>query len=388
MRPTLPAFLALAPCLVVAVAPADPAADVDRLIRRLGDDDFGAREEATARLAELGEAALPALKKAAKESPNAEVKRRAVLLVARIEREARGELLTIRGPTPGYWVNRVAFSADGKRAIAAGGGVIWYDLERGTEVNRVLERQFARPGLALSPDGRTFATGHQTENDVRLGDAASGKDVGTCRGHTAGVWAVAFSPDGKRLVSGSDDRTVRVWEVGTGKELVRIDHGRYQARAAAFAPDGKTVASGAAGGDGRRPIVIWDAGTGKEVKRLAGHGDDVTAVLFLPDGKRLLSAGRDGLLVLWDVESGRELKRMVHGPGVIYAAALSPDGKRALTAGFSDKTVRLWDLEKGEEVRKFEGHAGAVLGVAFSPDGKRALSSDSQDTVKLWKLPE
>jgi WD40 repeat protein len=391
-----PLLKALASVLVVVlgsgavVARDEPPPEIDKLIRQLGDEDFDTREAATAKLAEVGEPALPALKKAAAESRDVEVKQRAAKLVARIEKEKRGDLLTISGQT-GYWLNRVTFSKDGKYAIAAGGGVIWYNLETGKEVRRVLEKQYARPGLALSKDGRFFVTSHQNDNDVHLGDAATGKDAGTCKGHTAGVWAVAFSPDGKYVASGSDDKTMRLWNAETGKEVRRFDHGKSMVRAVAFSPDGKYLASGTANPKGDCRIVLWDANSGKEVQTFKGHRLDVTAVRFTPDGKRLLSAGRDGALVLWDVETGKEVKRMSHGGNkevVVYDAAISPDGKRALTAGFGDRVVRLWDLEGGKEIKKFEGHPGAVLGVAFSPDGKRALSSDSQCTIKLWKLPE
>jgi len=392
MQPLLKAFASALVIVLGSVAAADEKApDVDQLIRQLGDEDFDVREAATAKLAEVGEAALPALKKAAAESRDVEVKRRAAALVARIEKEKRGDLLTITGPTPGYWINRVTFSKDGKYAIATGGGVIWYNLETGKEVRRVLEKQFARPGLALSKDGSLFVTSHQNDNDVRLGDAATGKEGVVCKGHSAGVWAVAFSPDGKYVASGSDDKTMRLWNAETGKEVRQFDHGKQMVRAVAFSPDGKYLASGTADPKGNCRIVLWDANTGKEVQTFKGHRLDVTAVRFTPDGKRLLSAGRDGALVLWEVETGKELKRMSHGGGkevVVNDAAISPDGKRALTAGFGDRVVRLWDLEAGKEIKKFEGHPGAVLGVAFSPDGKRALSSDSNCTIKLWKLSD
>jgi WD40 repeat protein len=387
----------LAPCLFCLVAglPAPAAADeearaIDKLIRQLGSDDFDLREEASDKLAKVGEAALPALKAAAKEHRDVEIRRRAALLVERIEKEHRAEQLTIRGPTAGYWVNRVAFSKDGKQAIATGGGVIWYDLTSGKETNRVLEKQYARLALSLSKDGAYFATGHQSDNDIHLGETANGKDAGTLKGHTAGVWSVAFSPDGDRLVSGSDDRTMRLWEIKTGKEIMSIDHGKLMVQAVAFSPDGMQLASGTAADKESCPVYLWDAESGKQVQTFKGHRLGVTSVHFTPDGKRLLTSGSDGLLILWDAVTGKELKRMEHGskPGVIYHAALSPDGKRALTAGFNDRVVRLWDLEKGKEIKHFEGHPGAVLDVAFSPDGKRALSCDSQYTIKLWKLPE
>jgi WD40 repeat protein len=375
--------------LPALAAPGDNAADIEKLIRDLGDDDFDVRQAATEKLAKIGEAALPALKQAA-EGKDVEVKRRATDLLARIEKEHPAELLTIRGPNGGYWVNRVAFTKDGKKAIATGGGVIWYDLESGKELKRTLEKQFARPALALSKDGRFFATGHQNDQDIQLGEVATGKDLGTCTGHTAGVWAVAISPDDARIASGSDDKTMRLWDIKTLKEVRKFDHGKYQVRAVAFSPDGKQIASGAAGDAESDPVYLWDAESGKQVQTYKGHKRDVTTVVFTTDGKRLLTAGLDGMLIVWEVETGKELQRLGKGvgSGVFYHAALSPDGKRALTAGYSDRTVRLWDLEKGVEIRKYEGHPGAVLDVTFSSDGKRALSCDSQYTIKLWKLPE
>jgi WD40 repeat protein len=362
-----------------------PQPAIAKLIEQLGDDDFDKREDASRRLEKIGEPALEALRDAAETHSDTEVRCRATVLVRRIEKSLRSELMRFGAANGHYWLNRVAFSPDGKKAIATGGAVIWYDLETGVETNRVMELQYARNGFALSPDGKHFATGHQHDAIVRLGDVASGAEVREFRGHTAGVFAVAFSPDGKQLVTGSADQTIRLWEVATGKELRQFDDVKHEIRWASFSPDGKLVATGSWVA-GANLVRLWDPATGKEVRRLPGHDAGVTAVLFTPDGKRLVSTGMDGKVIVWDVETGKEVRRMTHSGG-IYGAALSPDGKRLLTAGWGDRLVRLWVLETGKELRRLDGHPGRVLGVAFSPDGKRALSSDSSCNVFLWKMP-
>jgi WD40 repeat protein len=378
--------IALALAAVCAVrCPAGPDAEIPKLIEQLGDEDnLARRQEAARRLEALGEPALAALRQACKSHTDPDMRLRAALIIRAITTGGMGEVRHFGG-NYGYWLNRVAFSRDGKQALAAGGAVIWYDLETGREVRRTLEMQFARQGLALSSDGRYFLTGHQHDRLVRMGEVATGKVVQTFIGHAPGVHAVAFSPDGARIVSGGEDRTLRLWDVKSGKELRRFDGVTASVRCAAFAPDGKRVLAGQSGGRREQRLRLWDVESGKEVRAFAGHTGEVTAVAFLPDGKTALSASMDGTLRLWDVESGKELRRMEH-PGGARDAAVSPDGKRALSAGWGDRTVRLWDLTTGRESHRFEGHASRVLGVAFSPDGKRALSSDAQYTVYLWRV--
>jgi WD40 repeat protein len=362
-----------------------PGAGIDRLIERLGDDDFDNREDASRQLEKIGEPALEALRQAARTHADAEVRCRASKLVRHIERELRGEIKHFGAANGHYWLNRVAFAPDGKTAIATGGGVIWYDLETGAETNRVMELAYARNGFTLSPDGKYFATGHQHEAIVRLGDVARGTEVREFRGHRAGVFAVAFSPDGKQLVTGGADETIRLWDVTTGNEVRQFAGANHEIRWASFSPDGKRVATGS-WVKGANFICLWDPATGKEIRRLPGHDGGVSAVFFTPNGRELVSAGMDGKIIVWDVESGKEIRRMTHDGGV-YGAALSPDGKRLLTAGWNDQMVRLWVLASGKELRRLDGHPGRVLGVAFSPDGKRALSSDSSCNVFLWKMP-
>ena len=379
--------LILTACLLFAPVETAPPLEktIAKLIAQLGNDDFDKREEAEARLQKIGEPALDALREAARTHADVEVRGRTVALVRRIQKDLRSEI-THFGPGGGYWLNRVAFSPDGKKVIATGGGVIWYDPESGRELNRVMELQYARCGFAMSADGKHFLTGHQHDLVVRMGNLDSGKEVQTFRGHTGGVFAVAFSPDGKYAVSGGADKTLRLWDTKSGKELRRFDSVTDETRSVSFAPDGNRVASGSWGA-GACLVRLCDVETGKLVREFTGHTSGVSAMLFTSDRRQLVSAGMDGQVIVWNVETGKEIRRMTHEGG-IYEAALSPDGKRLLTAGWEDRTVRLWELATGKERRRLDGHAGRVLGVAFAPDGKRAVSSDANCTIFLWKLPD
>lgn len=387
------AALSVAAALLTVVpsfadAPPDkPDADaIARWVRQLGDDDFDRREEASQKLQDAGEAALPALYEAAGKDADAEVRARARKIARAIEQDLWPELKSIAGGTPGYWWNRCAFTPDGKLALVTGGGVFLYDLDTGKAIyHGAMEMQFARRGLCLSADGIRFLTGHQNDPVVRLGDTATGKEVQTFTGHTGGMAAVALSPDGELAVSGGVDKTIRVWDVKKGNELRHCEGVSDVPECLAFAPKSHRFASGQGGSGSTCLVRLWDADTGKEIRSLKGHTGGVGGVAFLPDRKTLLSASMDGTIRQWSVETGDELRQMKHDGSAINDVAVSSDGIRALSAG-DDHTVRLWDLAAGKEIHRFTGHATRVLGVAISPDGKRGLSCDANMTLKLWQL--
>lgn len=362
---------------------ADDSKELQALIDQLGDEDRAKRLQAAKKLEEIGEAAVEPLKRALKTHSDPDVRLRAALVLGAISRGDYAELKVINGNAPGYWLNRVVVSADGKQAIAAGGGVIWYDLETGKEVRRVLEVNGARPGLSLSPDGKHLLIGHSNNTEVTLVEADSGKVLQKFAGLRLGVQGVALSPDGTLAASAGRDGQVIVWDVKTGKSH-RTFSGKVPG-CVAFSPDGKLLAAGYQGPGTDFSVCLFGPATGKEVGAWTGHTGAVTAVRFLPDGKSLVSASRDGTLRLWEVPSGKEIRQMKHG-GIVNDVAVSPDGTRALSAGFDDRSVRLWDLETGKELFRFEGHQTRVLGVAFSPDGKRAVSCDANCMVRVWRL--
>lgn len=374
----------------VGVGAAVDSDEVGKWIEQLGDDDLAKRRAASKRLEEIGSPALAKLRDAERNHSDPDVKLRAGLIVRAIENKGWGEVRVIIGPARGYWLNRIAFTPDGKQAVAAGGAVIVYDLKTGKEVRRVLERNGARPGLALATDGKQCLTGHSSDAAVRLLDVATGKEIRAFVGHRGGVQGVALSADGKRAAScGKIDRTLRVWEVQTGKELYRCGPIiREIPHCVAFSADGKYLLSGQ-GQQNQRigfKVRLWDAGNGKEIRGFDGHANTITAVVFAPDGRSFLSASWDGTVRQWETATGKELRRFDHEGGV-NDIALSADGKRLLTAGYNDNTVRVWEIASGSELHRFTEHKSRVLGVALSHDGRQALSCDADCTIRLWRLP-
>ena len=181
------------------------------------------------------------------------------------------------------------------------------------------------------------------------------------RGHTDWVNAVAFSPDGTRVASGSDDYTVRIWEVATGKELLAIDQPGF-VTGVAFAPSGAQVA--AANTDGS--VEIWDAASGAEVLRIEAHDGYVLSVAFSPDGAHLASSGDDYLVRVWDAATGEAQVTLEGHEAAVNGVAYSPDGTRMASAS-DDATVRIWDASTGGQLLSIE-HPDWVNAVAFSPD--------------------
>ncbi|MGA9773037.1 MAG: caspase family protein [Blastocatellia bacterium] len=203
-------------------------------------------------------------------------------------------------------------------------------------------------------------------------------------GHTYFVSSVAFSPDNKILASGSEDTTIKFWDVQTGQELRTLIGHKGSVSSVVFLPDGKTLASG---GDDNT-IKLWDVATGQELKTLSGHTDYISSVVCSADGRTLASGSGDKTIKLWDVTTGKELKTLKGHSNSVYTVAFSPDGKMLASGGW-DSTVKLWDIKSGQEIKTLYGHTRYMESVAFSPDGKTLISSSSSSddkTVKLWDV--
>ncbi len=233
-------------------------------------------------------------------------------------------------------------------------------------------------GVTVSPDGKRIVSCSQ-DKTIKIWDAATGAEVMTLRGHEDQVGHVSFSPDGRRIVSGSMDKTVRLWDVSTGNELMILHGHEGYVNRATFNPDGKRIASCSHD----KTIKIWDAATGEELMTLRGHEGRVADATFSPDGKRIVSGSFDKTIKVWDAATGAEVMTLRGHDERVSNVGFNPDGKRIISGSW-DRTIKVWDTSTGNELMTLRGHESTIISVVFSPDGKHIVSSGTDDTVRLW----
>jgi len=276
-----------------------------------------------------------------------------------------------------------AYSPDGKRVAAAVGG--WLKVWDATHVGAPLldvpvQTDSGLSSLAFSPDGRRVVCAPSSTWNGAVRDASTGKHV-CVLGPKAkyGASCVAWHPDGKRIVSGSHDKTVRIWDADTGTEVRRLDHER-EVGELAVSPDGQWIAAGCDGGG----LYLWDARNGKQVWVKRDHTDEVDGLAFSPDSRFLAAGDDNGTLMVFRIPGG---KRLWHNPtknNRIYAAVYTPDGRRILTAGKGK--ISIFEATTGRLIIGWQAHAedSSIYSLDVSPNGRNVLSASADDTLKVW----
>ncbi len=201
----------------------------------------------------------------------------------------------------------------------------------------------------------------------------------TLIGHTAAVFSIAFSPDGKTIASGSLDSTIRLWDVATSKHLHTLIGHTSDIQSVSFSPDGQTLASGSSD----KTIRLWDVATSRHLHTLIGHTSDIQSVSFSPDGQTIISGSWDTTIRLWNAKAGTHKHTLTGHTSMVNSVSFSPD-EQTIASGSAG--ICLWDRKIVTHKRTLTGHTSMVNSVSFSPDGQTIASGSGDKTVRLWKL--
>lgn len=284
-------------------------------------------------------------------------------------------------------VHDLAISPDGKFLAVAGGSrkpLSLFDAATGrhlwTKTAPARSPNQALLGVAFSPDGKRLITG-AADHQVRVWDAATGEVLLACAGHAANANGVAFNPRCDQFASASDDGSVNIWNAATGLRLLSIRAHPSRVKSVAYHPDGKSIASAGQG----NLVRVWDAATGQALFACDARTERVHRVRFSPDGKFLAATGFTGGTHVWDAKTGKEIYFFPVASKFVYALGFSPDSSRLMDTG-PTVGLRLFDLKTGQLVDELRGgHTGNIKAAAFFPDGRSLITAGDDETVRWWR---
>jgi WD40 repeat protein len=299
---------------------------------------------------------------------------------------------TLRGLFTGHddTVQDVAWSPDGTRfATGSGDGsaIIW-DRQTGKMLMALKGHEAFDPDTLLqagvqeltwSPDGSLVASAGGKDNTARVWDAGTGEELMLFDRHADWIWSIDWSPDGTSVVTSSKDGTAMVWDAMTGEVSLVLEGHTDWIRMVRWSPDGSQIATASEDG----AIRIWDAESSDSPQVLEDHTGPVWSVAWSGDGGRIASSSADGTAKIWDISSEEVLLSLAHS-GTVWRAAWSPDSTQVLTTSEEGKTV-LWDVASGQRVSSFSGYTSGEFDAAWSPDGQQVLTT-SGFRVHLWDV--
>ena len=227
--------------------------------------------------------------------------------------------------------------------------------------------------ICITPDGRRIISGSY-DCSIRIWDMDSGQCVNTFVGHTSAITALAITSDGKRCVSGSFDNTIRIWDIDSGQCLSHSGG----ITTLAITSDGKKCVSGFGN------ICIWDIESGQCIKTLNGDIECITSFAITPDGNKCVSGFGD--ICIWDIESGQCIKTLNGHIGSITSLAITPDGERCVSGGEWDNHICIWEMESGQCLKTLNSNNGKITSLAITPDGKRCVSGFGDNTICIWEM--
>jgi WD40 repeat protein/uncharacterized caspase-like protein len=277
-------------------------------------------------------------------------------------------------------VNAVKLSHDNKHIISGSndGTLRLWDASNGKEIMK-MECKYDIRSVDISPDDKYAVCGEY--KTLRLWDLGNGKEIRSYSGHSDYVLSVNYSPDGKSILSGSDNGELKLWDIASGKEAQSFSGHQLHVLSVCFSPDGKYAIS--CGQD--RSLRLWDISSGKPIRTFYGHTHFATSVCFSANGQYAISGSADKTIKLWEIASGAMVRTLSGCTSGISSLDLSFNG-RYLASGSGKGVIQLWDINQGKATRKFLGHSGAVNSVCFSPDSKYLVSGSDDKTVKLWDV--
>ncbi len=245
--------------------------------------------------------------------------------------------------------------------------------------------------VAISPDGQTLVSASD-DKKIRVWDLHIERLLGTLIGHSTSLFtyinSLAISHDGQTLVSSSDDKTIKVWNLPRQELVGTLTGHSDEIHSVAISPDGQTLVSGSKD----QTIKVWNLPRQELVGTLTGHSGRVSSVAISPDGQTLVSGSADQTIKVWNLPRRELIGTLTgHSTSLLMAhkssLAISPDGQMLVSSGSADQAIKVWDLPGQELVGTLTGHSGGVSSLAISPDGQTLVSGSADQTIKVWDLP-